>query len=75
VLVAVSRGARTVDEYWAHRVLDTVLADRAEQYPGERAVSMAADDEQVCRPGCVDEHRGRVTFDHTDAHRHRRWHT
>ena len=30
-------------------MLDTVLADRAEKDSGERAVSLAADDEQVCR--------------------------
>lgn len=35
------------DDDWAASVLDAVQADRAEQHPGERAVPVAAHDEQL----------------------------
>ena len=43
-------------------MLNAVLADRSEQYPGEPAVPMAPHDEQVGAMCCVDQHAGRVSF-------------
>src|SRR3712207_2347574 len=41
---------------------DEVLADGAEQHPGEAAVAPGADDHQVGTLGALDQHLGRVAL-------------
>ena len=50
---------RRQDDDWAGRVLGALLADRAEQEPGEAASATGADDEQLGAPTCANEGIGR----------------
>lgn len=45
-------------------VVDAVLADRAQQGPGQAAVPAVADYQQVSPCGRIQEHSGRVSLHH-----------
>jgi hypothetical protein len=52
------------DDDRALRVMDTLLADRAEQKAGEASMPTRSDDEEVVRGRCLDEHFRSGPLDH-----------
>ena len=56
------------DHYRAARVIDTMLADRAEQPPDEIPVTVTADDEQLSVAGCVHEYMAGPPWGHQTGH-------